>query len=102
MCAGQQLFLWAAGDGLAEAGAISIDSILRCGSKLRAQIDDIGYHDWHSEYKRILMSSLQRIGAPAFERLAQDMKSADPQARLLAFFLAWFGSPESRAFLPEP
>jgi len=94
-----QLFIhWAAGEGLAEAGATSIDSILRCAGKLLAQIDHIGYHDSHSVYKRILVSSLQRIGAPAFERLAQDMKSADPQARRLAFFLDWFDSLESQAF----
>jgi len=90
---------WAAGDGLAEAGATSLDSILRCARKLLAEIDDIGYHDWHSEYKRILVSSLQRIGPSAFERLAQDMKSPDPQASRLAFkLLTWFDSPESQAF----
>jgi len=90
---------WAAGDGLAEAGATSLDSILRCAGKLLAAIDDIGYHAWHSEYKRILVSSLQRIGPSAFERLAQDMKSPDPQASRLAFkLLTWFDSPESQAF----
>ena len=92
---------WAAGEGLAEGGASSVEALLRCTNRLLGEIEKTGYQRQHYGYKRIIANSFQRIGPPAFERLAKVMKADDFRLRRAAIFVNWFGDEANKKYLFE-